>query len=279
MNKTLRVVPANNNPSGQYTITLYFSQAEVTGWQTATGQSWAGIQMIKLPSQISNVSPSTPEPDGTGTVQVVTHYTATYSFSNGFSGFGAGIPGSSGTLPITLLSFTGKLQKENVQLNWATSFEQNNKGFEIEKSLDGVTFRKIGFVKSAGNSNVTRNYTFTDPQRAVEYNFYRLKMVDMDNTFEYSDVVLVKNAGIQQDVFIAGNPVADKLTLQFARLPEGNVSVTIYDMKGSRIYQKQFGSITQPALQVDLKNKALSNGIYSVKVETGGKVYSLKMMK
>ena len=66
MNKTFRVIPTNNNPSGQYTITLYLSSAEVTGWQTATGQLWANIQLIKLPSQISNVTPADPEPDGPG---------------------------------------------------------------------------------------------------------------------------------------------------------------------------------------------------------------------
>jgi hypothetical protein len=92
-----------------------------------------------------------------------------------------------------LLSFTGKLQSENIKLNWSTAFEQNNRGFEIEKSLDGINFRKIGFVVGAGNSN-TINYSFTDPQRAVEFNYYRLKVVDIDNTFHYSDVVLVKNA-------------------------------------------------------------------------------------
>ena len=201
MNKTFRVIPTNNNSSGQYTITLYLSSAEVTGWQTATGQSWANIQLIKLPSQISNVTPATPEPDGPGTVQVVTptlgtlgtNYSLSYTFSNGFSGFGAGIPGALGTLPIKLLSFTGKLQNENVKLNWSTSFEQNSKGFEIEKSLDGINFRKIGFVAGAGNSNATRSYSFTDPQRAVEFNYYRLKLVDIDNKFDYSDVVLVKN--------------------------------------------------------------------------------------
>ena len=148
MNKTFRVIPTNNNSSGQYTITLYLSSAEVTGWQTATGQLWANIQLIKLPGQISNVTPATPEPDGPGTVQVVspilgtlgTNYSLSYTFNNGFSGFGAGIPME--TLPIEVLSFTGKLQNENVKLNWSTSFEHNSKGFEIEKSLDGINFRK-----------------------------------------------------------------------------------------------------------------------------------------
>ena len=286
MNKTFRVIPSNNNSSGQYTITLYLKAAEVNGWQTATGQSWANIQFIKLPSQISNVTPSTPEPDGAGTVQVVTPtlgtlgtcYTISYTFSNGFSGFGAGIPGAQGTLPIKLLNFTGKLQGENVKLDWSTSFEQNSKGFDIEKSPDGVNFRKIGFVAAAGNSNMTRNYSFTDTQRAAEFNYYRLKLVDIDNTFDYSEVVLVKNTFGKQDVYIAGNPIADKINIQFAKTPNGKVSVNIYDMKGSKVYEANYFNYTQTSMQI-AASRLMAHGIYSVKVETGGKIYNLKAMK
>jgi hypothetical protein len=287
MNKTFRVIPTNNNPSGQYTVTLYLSSTEVNGWQTATGQTWANIQFIKLPGQVSNVTPSTPEPDGAGTVQVVTPtlgtlgtaYTITYTFSNGFSGFGAGIPGAQGTLPIDLLSFTGKLQNENVKLTWSTSSEQNSKGFEIEKSFDGINFRKIGFVAGAGNSNSTRTYSFTDPQRAVEFNYYRLKLVDIDNTFEYSDVVLVKNAFGKQDVYLAGNPITNSINIQFAKIPNGKVSVSIYDMKGRNLYNATYYNYTQTSLQINFANKILAHGAYSVKVETAGKIYNLKAIR
>ncbi len=287
MNKTFRVIPTNNNLSGQYAITLYFTQAEVTGWQTATGQSWAAIQLIKLPGQISNVTPSTPEPDGVGTVQVVsptlgtlgTSYTISYTFSNGFSGFGAGIPGGQGTLPIRLLSFDGRLQSENVRLNWSTAFEQNSKGFEIEKSLDGINFRRIGFVVSSGNSSTTRNYTFTDPQRAVEHNYYRLKLVDIDNTFDYSEVLLVKNTYRKQDVYIAGNPFTDILNIQFAKTPNSNISVSIYDMKGRKVFETGYHNYAQSSLQINTRAMSLAKGVYSVKVATGGKIYNLKAVK
>ena len=287
MNKAFRIIPTNNDPSGQYTITLYLSSTEVTGWQTATGQSWANIQLIKLPSLISNVTPLTPEPDGPGTVQVVTptigtlgtNYSLSYTFSNGFSGFGAGIPGALGVLPIKLLSFTGKLQNENVKLNWSTSFEQNSRGFEIEKSLDGINFRNIGFVAAAGNSNATRSYSFTDPQRAVEFNYYRLKLVDIDNKFDYSDVVLVKNTFGKQDVYLAGNPITNNINIQFAKTPNGKVVVSIYDMKGSRVYEVMYNNYNQTSLQINATNRLLAHGVYSVKVEVGEKIYILKAIK
>ncbi len=287
MNKAFRVIPTNNNPSGQYTITLYLSSTEVTGWQTATGQSWANIQLIKLPGLINNVTPANPEPDGVGTVQVVTptlgtlgvHYSLSYTFSNGFSGFGAGIPSTQFALPIELLSFTGKLQGENVKLNWSTAFEQNSKGFEIEKSLDGVNFRNIGFIAGAGNSNTTRTYSFTDPQRAVEFNYYRLKLVDIDNKFDYSDVVLVKNTFGKQDVYLAVNPITNNINIQFAKTPNGKVAVSIYDMKGSKVYEAMYNNYTQTSLQINTTKKLLAHGVYSVKVETSGKIYNLKAIK
>jgi hypothetical protein len=286
MNKSFRVIPTNNNSSGQYAITFYFTLDEVNGWQTATGQSWGNIQLVKLPSQISNVTPANPEPDGAGTVQVVSptlgtlgpNYTINYTFSNGFSGFGAGIPGASGPLPVTLLSFTGKLQKENVLLEWTTGFEQNSRGFEIEKSFDGAGFHKIGFVSSANSIN-GMSYNFTDPQKAAEYNYYRLKLVDIDNTFKYSDVVLVKNNNSKQDVLITANPFIDNLTFRFSQIPNGKVTVSVYDIKGSRIYKKAYTQYNQPTITINLAGKPLATGIYSVKVETEEKVYNLKAMK
>ena len=163
-------------------------------------------------------------------------------------------------------------------MDWSTAFEQNSKGFEIEKSPDGIHYRKIGYVAAAGNSNTTRHYTFTDAQRAVEFNYYRLKLVDIDNTFDYSDVVLVKNAYGKQDVYLGGNPITSTINIQFAKTPNSKVSVTIFDMKGSKIYEAAYNNFTQTSLQINTNNK-FASGVYSIKVETGGKVYKLKGIK
>src|SRR5206468_8780050 len=107
MNKTFKIIPTNDNPSGTYQITLYYTQAEVQGWQTATGQTLGSIQIVKVPTQISNVTPA--NPNGAGPVTVVTpvvgslgtNTTLTFTFSNACSGLGAGAVGSA--LPIGLL--------------------------------------------------------------------------------------------------------------------------------------------------------------------------------
>src|SRR5206468_3593495 len=169
MSKTFHVSPTSNNASGQYQITLYFTAAEKAGWEAATGQLWSNIQLVKVPSQISNYSPATPNPDGAGAVLVVAptfgtygpDYTLSFTFSNGFSGFGAGVPGSF-VLPLTITNFEGQANHGTVLLNWNTSNEINTKNFNIEKSVDGSKYYVIGTVNASGNSNSIKKYSFTD---------------------------------------------------------------------------------------------------------------------
>ena len=128
MSKTFKVVPTNNNSSGQYQITLYYTKAEVEGWQQLTGQMFTNINLVKVSGHIADVTPA--NPTGSGTIQSVapirgnfgTNYTLTYTFNTGFSGFGAGnIVGQA--LPMQLLSFTAQSAEVGTLLNWSTSFE------------------------------------------------------------------------------------------------------------------------------------------------------------
>ena len=106
-----------------------------------------------------------------------------------------------------------------------------------------------------------------------------MKLVDIDNTFDYSDVVLIKNAFGKQDVYLAGNPITHNINIQFAKTPNGKVAITIYDMKGRKIYEASYNNYTQTSLQVEATNKMLAHGVYSVKVETAGKIYNLKAIR
>ncbi len=124
-------------------------------------------------------------------------------------------------LPVSLLSFSAKRTSENsVDVNWITGNEENNKGFEVERSLnfnDG--FESIGFISGKGNSKEKHAYRFTDENNPHPLSFYRLKQTDMDGTFVYSDVAVVKSANdlrepnlvqiwpttIEKQFFIHGN--------------------------------------------------------------------------
>src|SRR5258706_9334536 len=107
----------------------------------------------------------------------------------GFSVFASGQSGA--PLPIALLTLTASLENTGVSVNWQTASEINNDHFEIERSRDGEHFEKIGIKTGAGNSTVNLFYSQYDPNPYSGINYYRLKQVDFDGTFSYSDKVYV----------------------------------------------------------------------------------------
>lgn len=281
LNKTFHVVPTTNDPSGQYQITLYFTAAERTAWETATGALWSNIQIVKVPGQISQVTPATPNAAGTPTIvtPVFGTYgsdnTLTFTFTNGFSGFGAGIPGAS-PLPITLLSFTGALNSNNILLNWSTSSEQNSKYFEIQKSSDGSNFYPIGTVNAAGNSTSKLDYQFTD-LHINQFNYYRLQMTDLDGKYVFSNIVLIRNDNASQNAWVVNNPFKSYIDVRLAKAPQGKIRFDLTDMKGARIYSSEPGQATE--LRLDLSGVNLPTGAYILRIMVDGKPYTYKVLK
>ena len=95
---------------------------------------------------------------------------------------------TSGALPVTLLSWEAKAVNAAVQLHWKTSEEINTRHFIIERSTDGITFLPLFTVNAAGNSQTTKEYSKEDPHPVEGRSYYRLKMVDLDESWSYSAV-------------------------------------------------------------------------------------------
>ncbi len=280
MNKTFRVIPTTNNATGRYELTLYYTAAEKAGWETATGKSWNDIQLIKLPSRISNVTPTSAQPDGPGTVQVVTPtrgtfgaaYTLTYTFDNGFSGFGAGIPGR---IP-TILTLTGVPNSNTIKLDWTTSAETNSTKFELDKSYDRVNFRTIATVNAAGNKLTPSAYTYLDADMA-QINYYRVRMYHSDGLLITSDTIMVKNDYVLQYMYVLTNPFDNNIRVRFARAPTGKVVFTLHDAAGKLIRQSsQGGGSVYYAVSGE---NAISHGIYVLDALVDGKHYTVRLMK
>ncbi|HET9278401.1 MAG TPA: T9SS type A sorting domain-containing protein, partial [Flavitalea sp.] len=283
MDKTFRIIPTNNNASGLYEITLYYSQAEVAGWEAATGQSFSSIQLIKTAGPTSAVTPASP--NAAGTIDIVTpvrgtfgsNYTLTYTFNTGFSGFGAGIAGAA--LPITLLDFVGQIKQRNIVLDWKTSFESNSSGFDIERSYDGNNFTKIGFLKAAGNSSVVRSYTFTDREITQINNYYRLRQIDLDGKFTYSKVIVIKNPlSAQMPFTVLNNPVQSTIDIQFGETGEGTVEVRLTDVSGKLIKVWNGAKVANRRVRIDITDRKLSKGVYILHASVNGKEYSEKVI-
>ncbi|GAA4747671.1 cadherin-like beta sandwich domain-containing protein [Flavisolibacter ginsenosidimutans] len=122
-------------------------------------------------------------------------------------------------LPVKLSSFTGEKQGTSAKLNWVTSQEINAKDFVVERSVDGVNFKSLGSVTARGNSSAPTSYNFVDAQPATGNNYYRLKLVDNDNKFEYSNVVKI-NFAKAFTVFVSPNPASDHVVVNVSGVPQ-----------------------------------------------------------
>jgi hypothetical protein len=105
------------------------------------------------------------------------------------------LPAYDCVLPITLVSFTAEKSKDNVVLRWITASEINNDYFVIEKSSNGKDFSQMAIVNGAGNSTENLYYSLTDDRPFTPVSYYRLKQVDYDGTFSYSEIVAVRISG------------------------------------------------------------------------------------
>jgi len=163
-------------------------------------------------------------------------------------------------------------------LHWSTSSESNSKNFEVERSDDGIAFRKIGVVAAAGNSSSNRYYTFTDPTAASENNYYRLKQVDLDDKYEYSNVILVKNNGTG-NFRVINNPFRDQIEVDFGKPQTGNAGITLMDVAGKEIYYATTNLSSQARLKIYLGGKTISGGNYMLKIQTANTEFIARVVK
>ena len=98
------------------------------------------------------------------------------------------------TLPIRMISFTGKKEKEGIVLSWATAQETNADRYETYSSANGIDFKYLGTKKAAGTTIITTQYSFTDKKPNTGNNFYKIKSVDKDGRFAYSKVLNISFA-------------------------------------------------------------------------------------
>jgi hypothetical protein len=176
-------------------------------------------------------------------------------------------------LPVELVNFAGVARPESVELNWSTATEINNEKFEVERSVNGKDFVKIGTVKGAGNSNVLRHYQFADNQPLVGISYYRLKQIDLDQAFEYSKVIAVTatQSHSNLDASLFPNPVTEQHII--VRL-KGNgqnstpVSFTMMDLTGKIVLTHTLNP-SLPEERVELPRQSLKKGMYLVSIASG----------
>jgi hypothetical protein len=169
-----------------------------------------------------------------------------------------------GPLPVTWLTFTTRnIDNKSVYLSWSTASEQDAESFFIERSSNGKDYLTIGSLPASGTSRVRQDYSFTDPNPNVGRTYYRLRQVDFDGTFAYSEVRAVTLNG-RRSVSVFPNPLEkDELNVQLNFSDEDEVFVSVYDVSGLKIDQFSFFGA---AFRKPLK---LNAGTYLLKANAG----------
>ncbi len=141
------------------------------------------------------------------------------------------------TLPVKINSFTGVNKGTNNELKWSVEQEIDLSRYVVERSLDGSNFVPVATINAA-NSTASIQYVHLDPVPGLSGNFYyRLKAYNRDETYMYSDIVLIKtNKKIQFTVI--GNPFHDQVTVKYTATGSGNLSLQIFDLLG-RVVKKE----------------------------------------
>ena len=161
---------------------------------------------------------------------------------------------SSRVVPVELLSFNGEAIDQQSHLWWITSSEINNERYEIEWSTDGTIFTPIGQVKGAGNTIIEQQYEFVHPSPASGNNYYRLKQIDFDGSFTYSNII---DLYFEQEAepLIFPNPTSQYLYIR--NTPD--MLYQLYDTQGQVV---QTGRTTGQAIPL----AHLPNGLYWLKL-------------
>ena len=168
-------------------------------------------------------------------------------------------------LPLDLISFTVVNENHSALLQWETANKKNVAGFEIEKSKDSKSFTKIGFVAAAE----TDHYSFTDTKLIDRNNYYRLRMIDQDGRFTYSNIISIVNSD-RAEINLFPNPAKAELHI-ISSVSE--YSYQIYDMFGKVVIT---GSANTQHSTIPCT--LLHKGIYFVKVDLKDEVKILKFM-
>jgi hypothetical protein len=173
--------------------------------------------------------------------------------------------------PVTWLDFTGQFAKNNVILNWKTASEQNNTGFDVERSADGRSWSKIGFIPGKINSAAPTPYSYTDLSPLKGLSYYRLKQIDLDNKFSYSRIVQI-NGLTTDEASIWPNPVTNMLNIGInERYRNEKVYLTVTDMKGTVLVSR---TVTHGNSAIS--TAAWSKALYVVTLRSGRDIIMTK---
>jgi len=183
--------------------------------------------------------------------------------------------------PVELSLFSATLNEEGVKLDWRTETEINNYGFDIERKIGDSKWESVGFVEGNGNSNSPKEYTYADENifDSGKY-YYRLKQIDNDGTFEYSDVVTI-NVGTPEKYYLSQNypnPFNPSTKIAYTLLIDSKVSIKVYDMLGNEVATLENDEKEAGYYEINFDAKGFASGVYFYNISAGAYNSTKKMV-
>lgn len=165
-----------------------------------------------------------------------------------------------GVLPVTIIDLTAQRNNESVLLRWYATFETSFKKYEVERSIDGISYSKIGEVAGRNLSA----YDFTDNNLPLSNRvFYRLKMIDVDGQYRYSKTVSLQLGNLFSNALVYPNPTTDKITIKLEKALSANGLLVITDMSGRMVMQQ---TVAANNTTIPVIVKQLSAGRYFIRL-------------
>ena len=181
---------------------------------------------------------------------------------------------ASGVLPITGLELKAERGQQSVVLNWTTRSEFNTSHFEIERSNDGSVFNVLGQLKAKGNSQSLSKYSFSDRDILNEYTYYRVKAIDLDGKYSYSNMAVVEGL-THNSVFVYPTIATNTIHIVHPKMA-GRNNVQIYNLSGNKV----MALLTEEGSSESTVNvTSLSAGLYIINYTNGAKNFKLKFIK
>ena len=182
-------------------------------------------------------------------------------------------------VPVELSSFSASADNGNVELSWITATETNNNGFEIQRSTNG-NFEAIAFINGKGTTTQPQAYSFKDEKVSVGVVKYRLKQIDLDGTFEYSNVIEVDVPAPSSFVLEQNypNPFNPSTTIKFALPVETEVQLSVYNTIGEKVAEVFNGTLKEGYHEVVFEAALLTSGTYFYRLEANEFVDVKKML-
>lgn len=183
-------------------------------------------------------------------------------------------------IPVELVSFSAASSANSITLSWLTATEINNFGFEVQRSVDNSEFFTIGFVNGYGTTTNPNSYSYVDDKVVPAKYFYRLKQVDFDGTFEYSDIVEVDFVGPTEYALNQNypNPFNPSTVITYSIPGTEFVTLKVYDVLGNEIAVLVEGEREAGTHNVEFSSSGLSSGTYFYRIQVGSFVESKKMI-